>query len=121
MGLKQFKTQNEVENKRIFYDKQIEYINDLVSVTAELSTPYPNERDTLISKFKSLYHGKLQFYVSDDTLIKFVTELNDICYFIEAGQQTYQGKPTVQAAQEFAQKIGRQSKKIIDKLYEVEI
>lgn len=125
-GICQFKTQNEIESKRIYFDKQIGYLNDLVTVTSDLSVSYPQNVDSLIRKFRSLYHGKMNFFVGgknfeNQALIGSIKKFNDIANSIEAGQAQYNGQITVVEAKKCSDEIGANAKKLIDKLYEVNI
>ena len=124
VGLKQFEVQTEIDKTKVFYEKQMEYINDLVSVTSELSlrTLKRNQRDSLNKKFSSLYNGKLQFYVSDPDLINTVTEFRHASVTLSIDTQlTYLKRDKFGVAKELSINIGNYAKTFIDSLYNVQL
>lgn len=121
IGLKQFKVSSELEFKKIYYTNQIQYVNELIATTSELCKDglSDTKTDSLTNQFRSLYYGKVDFYLNNGDLKTAITEFSDVADFNSSKITTYKNASTKGVLKEKARKIAQLAKQYIDKLYEV--
>jgi hypothetical protein len=120
IGLSQFKFESKLEFKKIYFTNQISYINELTEVTSELCNPFleSEDEDLLIKSFRSLYYGKMEYYLDNKALKDEIEHFNSIVTYIENGKTIFRGGgATNHATKESAKEIAKLAKKYVDELY----
>ncbi len=118
-GAEKFEISSRREFAKEFYKEEIVFYNRLVSTTSSLanSTISDSTKQPIFREFDIIYNGQKDYYVADDELLDYIRKFNDAVTFMKNGEMVFsENQSTYERARKYANLIGNQSRKNIDKI-----